>query len=66
MDHRDELFTVSELAEYLNVPVKTLYAWRYRGEGPVGFRVGRHVRYRNTDIQEWIQQRVALSEPRRR
>lgn len=66
MEHDDELLTVLELAEYLDVPIKTLYAWRYRGEGPAGFRIGRHVRYRRSDVQRWIQQRLALSESPRR
>ncbi|MGH8936884.1 MAG: DNA-binding protein [Acidimicrobiia bacterium] len=28
------------------MPAATLYQWRYRGEGPRGFRVGKHLRYR--------------------
>jgi excisionase family DNA binding protein len=52
------LIDVQQLADYLDVPVKTLYAWRYRREGPPAFRVGRHLRYRRTDIQRWIQQRI--------
>lgn len=62
MDQHDRLLTIRELAVYLDVPVKTLYAWRYRGEGPMGFRIGKHVRYRWSDIERWIQERVALSE----
>jgi excisionase family DNA binding protein len=42
----ERLMTVAELAELLGVPVTTLYQWRHRGEGPPGYRVGRHVRYR--------------------
>ena len=54
----DRLLNVDELAWYLAVPPKTLYAWRARGDGPPGFRVGRHLRYRWTDVQAWIQQRI--------
>lgn len=54
MKSLDQLFTPQDLAAYLDIPVTTLYAWRYRGLGPAGFRVGRHVRYRLTDIEEWI------------
>jgi excisionase family DNA binding protein len=60
MDHRDRLLSVTELAEYLGVPVTTLYQWRYRREGPPGFRVGRHVRYRWSDVQEWIEAQIEL------
>ena len=58
MEHDDRLINVHELAAYLEVPVKTLYAWRYRREGPPGFRVGRHLRYRWSDVQSWIQLRI--------
>jgi excisionase family DNA binding protein len=54
----EPLIDVQQLADYLDVPVKTLYAWRYRREGPPAFRVGRHLRYRRNDIQRWIQQRI--------
>jgi len=58
MDGLDRLLSIGELAEYLGVPVATLYAWRYRGEGPPGFRVGRHLRYRWSDVQAWIERRI--------
>jgi excisionase family DNA binding protein len=58
MESPDRLLTVEDLAEYLGVPVATLYAWRYHRQGPPGFRVGRHVRYRWADIEEWISDRI--------
>jgi len=54
MERKDRLIRVDELADYLGVPVATLYQWRYRSEGPPGFRVGRHLRYRWIDVDEWI------------
>jgi excisionase family DNA binding protein len=62
METFDRLLTVEELAEYLGVPVATLYAWRYHRQGPPGFRVGRHVRYRWADIEEWIGLRIEASQ----
>jgi len=62
MDHDDDLVTVTELAAYLEVQVKTLYARRYRREGPVGFRIGKHVRYRWSDVEHWVQERIELSD----
>jgi len=58
MESPDRLLSVEDLAEYLGVPVATLYAWRYHRQGPPGFRVGRHVRYRWADIEEWISDRI--------
>jgi excisionase family DNA binding protein len=53
----DNLMTPRQVAEYLGVPLATVYRWRYLGEGPSGFRVGRHVRYRRTDVEAWIDER---------
>lgn len=50
----DPLLSPTELAAYLAIPVQTIYQWRHRGEGPPGYRVGRHVRYRWRDIQAWL------------
>ncbi len=58
MESLDRLLTVEDLAEYLGVPVATIYAWRYHRQGPRGFRVGRHLRYRWADIEEWISDRI--------
>ena len=58
MKSLDRLLTVEDLAEYLSVPVATLYAWRYHRQGPPGFRVGRHIRYRWADVEKWINDRI--------
>ena len=58
MEPVDRLLTVEELADYLAVPVATIYAWRHRRQGPPGFRVGRYVRFRWGDIQQWISDRT--------
>ena len=42
------------VASLLKLPVRTLYAWRTRGEGPRGFRAGRHVRYRRSEVLRWV------------
>ena len=52
------LVTIEELSDYLRVPVKTLYDWRHRGLGPPGLRVGRHVRYRQADVDVWLESRL--------
>jgi excisionase family DNA binding protein len=52
------LLTVQDLASYLGVPVATIYAWRYRRQGPPGFRVGRYLRFRRGDVEQWIADRL--------
>lgn len=49
-----ELLNVDEVAEILGVPVATLRNWRYRGEGPVSFKIGGSVRYRKAELERWI------------
>lgn len=49
-----KLLTIEELSEYLKVPVSTLYRWRTQGYGPVGRRMGRHLRYREDDVRRWV------------
>ena len=51
----ERLMTSAEVAEMLCLPVDTLYAWRYRGLGPPGYRVGRYVRYRRAAVEEWLE-----------
>ncbi len=58
MDRLDQLLTPTELAGYLGVPVATLYAWRHRRQGPPSFKAGRHLRYRLSDVERWIADRV--------
>ncbi len=48
------LLTPDQVSDYLGVPLGTLANWRYQGRGPVYVRLGRHVRYRATDVAEWI------------
>ena len=55
--HHDSLepaFTLSELALRLCVSVQTLYDLRSQGRGPRGFRVGRQLRFRASEIEAWL------------
>jgi len=40
-------------------PRSTLDRWQYKGDGPVGYRVGRHVRrYRREAVEAWLEQQA--------
>jgi excisionase family DNA binding protein len=58
METLDQLLTAQQLANYLGVPIATIYAWRYRRQGPPGFRVGKHLRFRRSDVQAWIEANI--------
>ena len=51
----EPLLSIEDLAQYLGVPVTTIYDWRVDGKGPCGVRVGRHVRFTRSDVLAWIQ-----------
>lgn len=56
--------TPAELADLLGVPLSTIYQWRYTGDGPPGFRAGRHVRYDPAVVRRWVDDRTAHPDDR--
>ena len=50
----EPVLTTSELAEYLGVHVQAIYDLRADGRGPSGFRVGREIRFRVSDVTRWL------------
>lgn len=46
--------TLPELAAFMSVSVQALYDLRSKGRGPRGFRVGRQLRFRLSEIEAWI------------
>ncbi len=44
----------AEVAEYLQVSIKTLERWAMRNTGPKYARIGRHRRYDWADIAAWV------------
>ncbi|QKW31670.1 helix-turn-helix domain-containing protein [Nocardiopsis flavescens] len=53
----DALWSVEDTAAYLRVPPKTLYEWRYKGDGPPSHRIGRYVRYIPAEVRTWVRSR---------
>jgi excisionase family DNA binding protein len=51
----DELHNIAWLSDLLDVPQRTIYSWRQRGEGPPAYRVGKHLRYRRADVEAWLE-----------
>lgn len=58
VDLEDRLLWPEQVAEMLGVPIGTLANWRYQGRGPGFLKVGRHVRYRRSDVAGWIEEQV--------
>ncbi|MDQ0647301.1 excisionase family DNA binding protein [Microbacterium natoriense] len=51
------LFTIPQLAEYFGVSVRTVEGWNSRGGGPRSVKIGRHVRYTEDSIREYLASR---------
>jgi excisionase family DNA binding protein len=54
MPATEPAMTLSELAAYLSVSTQALYDLRSQGRGPRGFRVGRQLRFRLSEIEAWL------------
>lgn len=53
-----EWLSPSELASWLGVPVRTVYDWLQRDQAPRSYKIGRHRRFRRTDVEDWLAKRV--------
>lgn len=54
----DDLNGPEWLAEHLGIPLATVYAMNHRGTGPRRIKVGKHVRYRRSDVDAWLEAQV--------
>jgi len=54
------LWCTEDVAEYLGVPVKTLYKWRLERHGPPCARIGKHLRYVPDEVVAWVESRKQL------
>jgi len=48
------IMTVQQAAVYLSLAVSTLNKWRCHGGGPVFIKMGRAVRYRVEDLEDFV------------
>lgn len=55
-EKKTHLMTTAEVAEWLRVKVNTLEHWRSRGRGPAFRKVGGVVRYRRSDVENWLEE----------
>lgn len=55
MENQPRLWTHDEAAEYLSLAPQTLHFMNYKGTGPKSYRVGKYRRYRQRDIDAWLE-----------
>lgn len=55
----EKLLSIEELSGKLGIPVATLYAWTCKKKIPY-IKLGRLVRFKESEIQEWISKKSVL------
>lgn len=57
----EKMLSPLDLAGVCAVPLSTVYEWNYKGTGPPVIRLGKHVRYREADVERWLAERQKAS-----
>lgn len=55
------VFDTAHAAEYLKLAQGTLERFRVQGIGPKFMKLGRAVRYRQADLDQWMESRLVSS-----
>ncbi|OJU41487.1 MAG: AlpA family transcriptional regulator [Microbacterium sp. 69-10] len=50
----EPLLNINELADYLGIPVSTIYDWRTNGKGPRAYRFGKRIKFGVGDVRTWM------------
>ena len=54
----ERLLAIAELVRLPGIPVATLYDWRVDGVGPQAVRLGRALRYPESCVRTWIEEKL--------
>lgn len=54
----EQLYNEKETAKLLSMSVKTLQRYRYTGGGPIYVKLGKSVRYKESDIAKYVSERT--------
>lgn len=55
------LLNEAQAADFLNVSIRSLQAWRVKGGGPKYSKIGRSVRYRQCDLDAFVEGNLTSS-----
>jgi excisionase family DNA binding protein len=53
----DEWLSPVQVAEWLGIPLSTLYSWRHTGTAPPAYRLGKHLRFKRAEVVAWVESR---------
>lgn len=54
-NNEERIYNENEVADILNLSVKTLQQWRHLGKPPVYIKFGRSVRYLSADLKKFVE-----------
>ena len=54
----DVLKNREQAAKYIGLKTQTLAVWACRGQGPNYVKIGRSVRYRQSDLDAWLERQT--------
>jgi excisionase family DNA binding protein len=57
----DELLTLDELCAMLKITKATVYKQRTTGTGPPGYRIGKHLRFKRSDVLSWLESKKDIA-----
>jgi excisionase family DNA binding protein len=49
-----EWLSPEQFGELIGVPLATIYGWHHKHYGPRPRKVGRHLRYRRSEVETWL------------
>ncbi len=50
----EPILSLPELASRLGLTAQTIYDLRHQGRGPRGFRLGRNLKFRASEVDAWL------------
>jgi excisionase family DNA binding protein len=59
-----KILTIDELSERLKIPKKTIYKWVREGKIPCR-KLGKHLRFIESEIDQWLQSGECLNNGKR-
>ena len=54
----EPVYSYTEIAELLNIPLSSLYRYQREGTGPETILVGRHYRVSQSSLQDWLAKNI--------
>jgi predicted DNA-binding transcriptional regulator AlpA len=57
-----DLLFIDEVSAWTRIPVNTLKDYRQRGRGPRSAVIGGKIRYRRSDVGEWLDAQFAATQ----